>query len=162
MKKTMSRGLAVLLYNQMATMAFGHLNEETLEAVMDNFVNLSKVAEHYQKLMEEMGKRLFEGVDKQKVEDYNAMAQKASADEMKAAFPDLFALVSKQNTVDASLQSKEIEVELTPVDKKEFVKGVLKGKPSLATAVFDFFEPMYKEEEKVENTDFSELDELLK
>ena len=164
MRKTINRGLAVILYNQMATMAFGHLSEETLEAVMDNFVSLGKVAEHYQKLMEELSKRLYEGIDDSMKSDYNEMAKKATAEELEAAFPKLFKLVQKQNAIDASLRSKDVGVELALVDKKEFVKGVLKGKPSLATVVFDLFEPMFKEEEKKEDekVDFSELDALLK
>ena len=163
MKKKMSRGLVIVLYNQMATMAFGHLEEETLEIVMDNFMNLGKEVEHYNKMTSEMGKRLYDGVDKKQIEDYNAMARKATAEEMEAAFPAIFPLVKKQNIVDASLREKQVEVELTPVDRKEFVKGVLKGNPKIATAVFDLFEPMFKAEPKEDaKEDFSELDALMK
>lgn len=162
MKKTITRGQAIILYNQMATMAFGHLAEDMLESAMANFLELGKVVEPYTKMVEELGKRLFDGIDEQTIRDYNALSQKAERDAVKAAFPELYELVQKQNKVDAALRAKEIEVELVEVDKKEFVKGILKAKPTIANIVFDLFEPMFKEEKKAETTDFSELDDLMK
>ena len=161
MKTTMNRGFAIVLHNQMAQMSFGHLEEEMLEAVMDNFVKLGKEAEHYHKMVSEMGKRLYEGIDKQVLEDFNAMAQKASEEELNAAFPEIFKLAKKQRSVEASLNAKEIEIELSPVDKKAFVVGVTKGNPRMTAAIFDLFTPMYKQEEKAQE-DFSELDALMK
>lgn len=162
MKKTITRGQAILIYNRMATMAFGSLSEEMLEAVMGNFLELGKVVEPYVKMAEELGKRLFEGIDEQTIKDYNALSEKGDVEAVKAAFPKLFELVQKQNKVDAALRAKEIEVELAEVEKKDFIKGVLKENPKTPMLLFDLFEPMYKAEKKAETTDFSELDELMK
>lgn len=162
MKKTITRGQAIILYNQMATMAFGHLSEEMLEGAMANFLELGKVVEPYTKMADELGKRLFEGIDEKTINDYNALSQKSDAETVKAAFPELFELVQKQHKVDNALKAKEVEIELVELDKKEFVKGVLKAKPTIANIVFDLFAPMFKDEKKEEAADFSELDELMK
>jgi hypothetical protein len=75
---------------------------------------------------------------------------------------DLWELLQKQNKVEASLLNKDVEVELTEIDRKTFIKAVLKGKPDIAMAEFDLFADMYVAEEKEETAeDFSELDELL-
>lgn len=165
MKKTITRGHALILSNQMATMPFGYLADDIIEALMNNLVNLNKVASQYSKLMEELSKRLYDGLDQNLLSEYNAKAAKATAEEMQAEYPDLYALVQKQNNIDVSLKNKEVEIEFTPIDKSEFIKGVLKGKPTIAMGVFDIFEPMYKEDKNAKKTedvaDFSELDELM-
>lgn len=158
MKKTMSREVAVILYNIMAKMNFSHLSEETLEVVMNNYMAFCKEAEHCTKMVEELRKRILEGVDEQTLNDYNAKAQEATAEELEKAFPSLYPLVVKFNKVYASIYAKDVEIELTEVDKTEFVKGVMKGTPNITANILNNFEIMYKKEEQ----DFSELDELLK
>ena len=154
--------MAAVLYNQMAAMAFGHFSEEILNAVMDNFINLGKEAEQFQRLIAELNKRLFEGVDKKKIEEYNSATKEMSREEVQTAYPEIFPLVQKQKKVIESLRDKMIEVELTLVDKKEFVKGVLLGNPDIKAGVFNAFSVMFTEDEQEKSRlDMSELDELM-
>lgn len=160
MKKTIKRGVAAILYNIMAKMSFGQLKEDTLEVVMDNFMAFGKIAEHYQKMLEEMNKRILDGIDEKTIKDYNAMAEKSTEEEMEKAFPTIYPLVLKQKKVSEAIFDKEVEIELTEVDRKEFCKAVIKGTPNLTVGVLDNFAIMFKEGEKKEE-DFSELDELM-
>ena len=158
MKKTMSREVAVILYNLMAKMNFSHLSEETLEVVMSNYMALGKEAEHCTKMVDELRKRLFDGVDEAELKEYGEKSQEMNEAELEKAFPAIFPLAIKFNKVYASIYSKDVEVEITEVDKSEFVKGVTKGTPNLVAGILNNFEIMYKKEED----DFSELDDLLK
>jgi hypothetical protein len=75
---------------------------------------------------------------------------------------EFYALYIKHLNVLAKLISKEIEIDITEVEKDAFISGVVKGKKDAPIhEIVAFFAPMFKEEEKKE-TDFSELDELLK
>ena len=50
------RHIAVMMYQQLGTMALGHLENETLESVIDNFNAFRKVAEDFDTLKEELHK----------------------------------------------------------------------------------------------------------
>ena len=158
MKKTMSREVAVILYNLMAKMNFSHLSEETLEVVMSNYMALGKEAEHCTKMVDELRKRLFDGVDESELKEYGEKAQEMKESELEKAFPTIYPLAIKFNKVYASIYSKEVDVEIAEVDKAEFVKGVMKGTQNMTASILNNFEIMYKKEEQ----DFSELDELMK
>ena len=159
MKKTIKRGQAAILYNLMAKMSFSHLSEETIEAVMDNFMTFGKVAETYQKMIEEMNKRLLDGIDKETLDAYNELAKVATNEELEKAYPTIYPIAKKQVKVGGAIFDKEVEIELTEVDKSEFVKGVMKGTPKLTAGILDNFGIMFKEEKKED--DFSELDALM-
>lgn len=159
MKKTMKRGQAAILYNLMAKMSFSHLSDETIEVVMDNFMALGKEAEHYQKMLDEMNKRLLDGIDEETLKAYNELAKDASNEELEKAYPTIYPIAKKQVKVGGAIFDKEVEIELTEVDKSEFVKGVMKGTPKLTAGILDNFGVMFKEEKKKD--DFSELDELM-
>ena len=172
MKKTITRGQAVSMHAVLGKMAFGHFNDETLEKMMNNFEQLGKVAESYRSLGTELHKRLFDTES----EEYKKFAPKADAAQrlegmakvkafalIKEEFPELFAIFERQAQVDANLRMKEVSVDLEEIDRKDFIKAIVKGRPDVEQNVFELFEPMYVEEQKEEvKEDFSELDELLK
>lgn len=157
MKKTMSRGAAATLYTMMTRMSFGHLSEETLAAVMDNFMEFGKVEEYCRKIVDELRKRMFKEVDDETIGKYNAMAANATEEEMAKAYPALYPLVMKFNRLHSAIYAKQVEVELNEVDKAEFVKAVAIGTPNLTVGILNHFGVMFKEEEQ----EFSELDELM-
>ena len=59
MKKTITRGQAVSMHGILANMAFGYLADDDLEKMMNNFEELTKLAESYKALNQELHKRLF-------------------------------------------------------------------------------------------------------
>lgn len=174
MKKTIKRGHALTMYEVLYKLSFSYLEDKELEAVMDNLMELEKVQNQFSKLIEELGKRLYGDHDKEQIEAFNAKMTEmqnlkeiekriAMLEEIKAEYPELYELLMKQNKVDASLREKDIEIELTEVDRKAFSKAVIKGNPKASYGLFDLFEPMYHtEENEAKETDFSELDELMK
>lgn len=127
---------------------------------MDNFMALGKVAEEYQKMTEEMNKRLLNGISEEAIKEYDEKAATSSREELEKAYPEIYSIVMKKMKVGNAILTKDVEIELTEVDKTEFVKGVTKGTPTITAGVFENFEIMFKQEEKEE--DFSELDELMK
>ena len=75
---------------------------------------------------------------------------------------EFYELYVKQLKVLTQLLYKEVEIDITEIDKDDFIAGVVKGKKDARVhEIVIFFAPMFKEEEARE-TDLSELDELLK
>ena len=162
-----------MMYQQIGTMALGHLNEDTLEAVIDNFNAFRKVAEDFDTLKEELSKRLYANVDESKKSTFFNLIAKYEAERdmerraeqwemMNRNFADLLPIYEKHLSVIVSLANKEVDVELTEVDEDDFIKGVVKGaKDAPVLDIRAAFAPMFKKAEKKDD-DFSELDELLK
>lgn len=168
-----TRNYAIEMFRRMGQMAFGHLSEETLEAVMNNMEALRAVSEQFDKLKEEMGKRLYEGVEKEKLNAFFEILQKMQGKKneqlmeldklARETYPELYELRMKEVRVSLSLVAKEVEVDFKEIDGKEFKKAVLKAQPDTKLADFGWFEPMFKKEKAEDkNEDFSELDELMK
>lgn len=173
MKKTIKRGIVKAMYETLSQLPLGHLATDDLEKVMDNMYALLPIKENVQKLLEELNKRLFENESNEEIKEYDAiqtMIDNAQTIEKKASlikvrkekYPRIYELCTKQNKMFEVLLNKDVEVELNEIDKKTFIKAILKGNPNIPTAEFDLFEPMFIAEEKKETeTDFSELDELM-
>lgn len=185
--KKITRNEAISMFSMLGSMALGHLSEDTLGLVMDNFNECRKVQEEIVKLNEELTKRLYADVDEKRKEEFfkelsrmedlrnslNASRSKEEAEKilkdmkdisklLNDSYPDEKALNEKHSRVLFQLLAKEIEVELHEVNADEFIKGVVKGKKDAPIhEIRAAFAPMFKAEEKQE-TDFSELDELLK
>lgn len=170
--KTITRQHAIEMFRNIGAMALGHMDETTLSATLDNFDKFRKVQEDYQKLSEELAKRLYEGKDEEqknkffelvmKFERAETIEQKIEQEKaMKEAYPEFYELYAKQLRVLTQLLHKEIELDITEVDKDAFIAGVVKGKKDAPVhEIVGFFAPMFKEEEKKE-TDLSELDEYF-
>lgn len=171
--KKITRQHAIDMFRILGTMALGHMDEETLTATLDNFGKFRKVQEDYQKLAEELSKRLYEGTDEEGrkqffevVGHYETAKTREQKEQhlavMKNAYPDFHALYVKQIAVLTKMLVKEVEVDITEVDKDAFVKGIVKGKKDAPVSeIVAVFAPLFKEDEKQEKDDFSELDELL-
>ena len=170
--KKITRQHAIEMFRNLGAMALGHMDETTLSATLDNFDKFRKVQEDYQKLSEELAKRLYEGKDEEqknkffelviKFERAETIEQKIEQEKvMKETYTEFYELYAKQLRVLTQLLHKEIELDITEVDKDAFIAGVVKGKKDAPVhEIVGFFAPMFKEEEITES-DFSELDELL-
>lgn len=171
MKKTITRGQAVEMHGILAKMSFGYFNDTDLEKMMNNFAELGKVADSYIALNQELHKRLFDTES----EDYKKFAPKVDAAQrltgtarvkafgiIKEDYPGLFETLERQVKTDMKLKEKEVSVEIEEIDRKDFTKAIIKGRPDIEQEIFDIFEPLFPTEEKEEvKEDFSELDELL-
>ena len=171
--KKITRQHAIEMFRNLGAMALGHMDEITLSATIDNFDKCRKVQEDFQKLSEELAKRLYEGKDDEQKQKFFELVMKLERENeiekrieienaMKASYPEFHELYVKQLRVLTQMLYKEIEIDITEVDKDAFIKGIVNGKKDARVhEIVAFFAPMFKEEEKKE-TDLSELDELLK
>ena len=171
--KKITRQHAIELFRQIGAMALGHLDETTLSVVLDNFEKCRKVQEYYQKLSEELAKRLYDGKDEEgkkaffelvaKFEKEQDMDKKVEIEGMMKAHNEFYELYKKQIKVLTQLFFKEIDLDLTEVDKDAFIKGIVLGKKDVRVhEIVAFFAPMFKAEEaEAEKQDFSELDDML-
>ena len=170
--KKMTRQHAIEMFRNLGAMALGHMDEVTLSATLDNFDKCRKVQEDFQKLSEELAKRLYEGKDEEQKQNFFELVMKLEREKeiekrieienaMKETYPEFHELYVKQLRVLTQMLYKEIEVDITEVDKDAFIAGIVKGKKDAPVhEIVGFFAPMFKEEEKKE-TDFSELDEYF-
>lgn len=164
MEKTITRRHAIAMFQQLGQMALGHLNDSDIEKAMDNMAGLQNVAEQYSKLSEELHRRLFEGVEASRCEEYDRLIKEGDRDAMAivdSTYADIKALVIKKMNVMNNLEEKEISVELKILDRKAFTKAVLKAQPKTPQVAFNVLAPMFDGDAKPD-ADLSELDELLK
>ena len=168
--KKITRQYAISMYQNLGAMALGHMDETTLSAVLDNLDRFGKVQEDFQKLSQELAKRLYEGKDEEQKNAFFALVGKMESEkdiekrmeiekELKEC-PEFYELYIKHLNVLSKLLCKEIEMDITEVDKDAFIAGVVKGKKDAPVhEIVAFFAPMFKEEER--QTDLSELDEYF-
>ena len=170
--KKITRQHAIEMFRNLGAMALGHMDEVTLSATLDNFDKFRKVQEDFQKLSEELAKRLYEGKDEEQKQKFfelvmnfereNEIEKRIEIENAMKQNAEFYELYIKQLKVLTQMLYKEIEIDITEVDKDAFIKGVVNGKRDARVHdIVAFFAPMFKEEEKKE-TDLSELDELLK
>lgn len=173
MKKTVTRGHAIWMYNHLSKMSFCYFNEEDLEKMMDNYAAINSIVEDYNNLNIELRKRLYGDLDSNKIDEFNTALTKAkkiknleekivALKTVETSYPELYTLLNKQLRVSESLKTKEVEIDINPIDKDSFMRAAIKAKADIPQKDYDLFAPLYtnKEEERV--NDFSELDELLK
>ena len=170
--KKITRNYAISMFQNLGAMALGHMDDTTLSATLDNFDKFRQVQEDFQKLSQELAKRLYEGKDEEqkqkffelvvKFEKAETLEQKVEQEKaMKETYPEFYELYAKQLRVLTQLLHKEIELDITEVDKDAFIAAIVKGKKDAPVhEIVAFFAPMFKEEEKVA-TDLSELDEYF-
>lgn len=170
--KTITRSKAIQMFINLGNLPLGHLDETTLSATLDNFEKLRKVQEDYQHLAEELRKRLYEGVDEERmtsffslVEKYEPERNQEKRDEylkmMKDSYAELYPIYEKHLMVLEKLSAKEIDVDFSIIDRTAFMKGIAQSSNGVYLHnLTSVFEPMLTEEEV--KTDLSELDDLLK
>lgn len=161
MKKTITRFQAQKMLEQLAGMALGYLPSEELEAVMDNFDVLKAETEKLEKMKAELAKRIYQGKDEKRLQDFFEAVQKDDNEAIQKDYADLLPLRNKEIEVIVSLYNKTVEMDIKELDGKEFRKAVLKAQPNTKQAVFEILTPLFKADEKPQD-DFSELDEFLK
>lgn len=171
--KTITRHHAIGMYRQLGVMALGHMDDATLSAVLDNFDKFRQEQENFQKLSQELAKRLYEGKDEEKkkqffelvvkFENSETLEQKIEQEKvMEAVYPEFFELHTKQHRVVSQMLRKEIEIDITEIDRDAFITGIVKGKKDAPLhEIVALFAPMFKEEAE-RTTDLSELDEYFK
>lgn len=149
------------MLEQLGGMALGYLPSEELEAVMDNFDILKAETEKLEKMKAELAKRIYQGVDEKRLQDFFEAIQKNDNEAIQKDYADLLPLRNKEIEVIVSIYNKAVDMDIKELDGKEFRKAVLKAQPNTKQAAFEILTPLFKAKEKPQD-DFSELDEFLK
>ena len=149
------------MLEQLGGMALGYLPSEELEAVMDSFDILKAETEKLEKMKAELAKRIYQGKDEKRLQDFFEAIQKNDNEAIQKDCADLLPLRNKEVEVIVSLYNKAVDMDIKELDGKEFRKAVLKAQPTTKQAVFEILTPLFKADEKPQD-DFSELDKLLK
>lgn len=156
--KTITRRNAIAILRRLGVMALGHLDDASLASMIDNIAALEAVARQKNALEMELHKRLFEGVSIDRCKEYDKLMETGDIESVDNYYSDIKAIVERKINAMEKVLAKEVEVDITPVDKASFVKAVLKAQPSTPQAVFASISLIFGEEDA--ETDFSELDEL--
>ena len=161
--KTITRFQAQKMLDALGGMALGHLATEQLEATIDNFDILKAEIDKLNALKTELGKRLYQDVEQERLQKFFEAVQQNDTDALDKDYADLLPLRVKEVQVIINLYNKVIDLDLKDVDSKDFRKAVIKAQPDTKQDAFDVLAPMFKAEEVKEvNPDYSELEELLK
>lgn len=161
--KTITRFQAQKMLDVLGGMALGHLTTEQLEAVIDNFDILKSEIDKLNALKTELGKRIYQDVEQERLQKFFETIQKNDTDTLDKDYADLIPLRVKEVQVIINLYNKAIDIDLKEVDSKDFRKAIIKAQPDTKQDAFDALTPMFKAEEvKEEKPDYSELEELLK
>lgn len=142
-------------------MALGHLASETLEKVLDNIDVLKAEVHKVESLKAELVKRVYQGVSEDRLEAFFIALRKGNTELLDAEFIDLYPLRERELEVVVNIYNKVVDLDVKQIDGKEFRKAVMNAQPDILLTSFDVLNPMFAIEDAPE-TDFSELDELLK
>lgn len=147
------------MYNNLSTLTLGKLNADLLGKVMLNMEVLGEEVEKFDKLMQEVKKRLTVGIEEARIHEYDDAAKKGESEEiLKAKYPDLVDVSEKVVKIQDSLSIKDIEVDVELMNRNEFTREIILHNPTVKYALLALFTPLYFEVD----ADFAELDELMK
>lgn len=181
-----TRRQAVGIYSALCNIAIGHLDDECLDAVMDNISALGKVHCDLLHLNEELNRRLYEGIDEKRKESCFTLIREAEdmrsrlkgarngedagriiteidsfLADVRSRFPDVWDMYEKHTRAYERLLEKEVEIEIALMDEERFTKGIVKGRKDIPVSeVHRVFAPLFAER-KVAETDLSELDDII-
>lgn len=158
MKVAITRNQAIWMNERLSSMNFGHFDRRDLEKMVANDGAIRRVVEDYKKMITEMQKRLYDGIERQTIKAFNKTIRE-SATKAELQYPELYALFEKQRGVDMSLRMKVVEIELELIDRESFIKAAILGKADIPQGAYAMFAPMFVEEKAAD--DFAELDELM-
>jgi hypothetical protein len=158
----LTRQQATMMFDKLGIMALGHLPEEMIEVVINNYNALGKVASDLRTLNEELHKRMYEGMSEADVNGMFRLIVSGRMAEAKVKYPELWPIFVKHNRLSEKLSTKEVEVEIEKVDADAFIKGILRGKKDAPIIeIKEVFAPMF--EVRFDNEcDMSELEEIMK
>lgn len=168
----MKRNQAITMYQAILTIKLDKMSEEMTEAILANTLAVAEVNDSLSKAQEELRKRTIETIDKERLSAYDELITKANAMEgpKRAAiravindnYKDIILQAERlQKALNAYLE-KDVKVELTEVDHKDFLKAVKESEQTVTPLTVTRLAPMFKGyAETKAKVDMDEIDELL-
>lgn len=160
------------MYQAILSIKLNKMSEEMTDAILANTLACAEVNDALAKAQEELRKRTIETIDKERLTAYDELITKANA--LEGAKRAAIQAVINDNYKDVITQSerltkalnawleKDVKVELTEVDRKDFLKGVKESEQTVTPITMTRLAPMFKGYAEVRaEVDMDELDELL-
>lgn len=160
------------MYQAILNIKLNKMSDDMTEAILANTLACAEVNDALAKAQEELKKRTIETIDKERLSAYDELTTKMNALEgakrmavqavINDNYKDVIAQIERlQKALNAWLE-KEVDVELTKVEKGDFLKAVKESEQAITPMTIARLAPMFKDyaESKAE-VDEAEIDELL-
>lgn len=168
----MKRNQAITMYQAILSITLNKMSEEMTDAILANTLACAEVNDALAKAQEELRKRTIETIDKERLTAYDELITKANALEgakraaIQAVINDNYKdIITQSERLTKALNAwleKDVKVELTEVDRKDFLKGVKESEQTVTPLTMTRLAPMFKGYAEVRaEVDMDELDELL-
>lgn len=168
----MKRNTAITMYQAILSIKLNKMSDDMTDAILGNTLALSEVNNTLAKAQEELRKKTIETIDRERLTAYDELTTKMNALEgiKKSAvqavindnYKDVQGQLKRLNKALEKWLDKDISVELTQVDRKEFCKACRETEQNITPATMQVLAPMFKGyvEPKTE-VDDAEIRELL-
>ena len=168
----MKRNTVIAMYQAVLGIKINKMSEEMTDAILANTLACAEVNDALAKAQEELRKRTIETIDKERLTAYDELITKANALEgakraaIQAVINDNYKdIITQSERLTKALNAwleKDVKVELTEVDRKDFLKGVKESEQTVTPLTMTRLAPMFKGYAEVRaEVDMDELDELL-
>lgn len=160
------------MYQAILSIKLNKMSEEMTDAILANTLACAEVNDALAKAQEELRKRTIETIDKERLTAYDELITKANALEgakraaIQAVINDNYKdIITQSGRLTKALNAwleKDVKVELTEVDRKDFLKGVKESEQTVTPITMTRLAPMFKGYAEVRaEVDMNEIDELL-
>lgn len=168
----MKRNNAITMYQAILNIKLNKMSEDMTDAILANTLACAEVNDALAKAQEELRKRTIETIDRERLTAYDELITKANALEgakraaIQAVINDNYKdIITQQERFSKALNAwleKDVKVELTEVDRKDFLKAVKESEQTVTPITMTRLAPMFKGYAEVRaEVDMDELDELL-
>lgn len=169
----MKRNQAITMYQAILNIKLNKMSEEMTDAILANTLATAEVNDAFAKAQEELRKRTIETIDRERLTAYDELITKANALEgskraaIQAVISDNYKdIITQQERLSKALNAwleKDVTVELTEVDRKDFLKAVKESEQTVTPITMTRLAPMFMGHADVKTeVDMNEIDELLK
>ena len=169
----MKRNQAITMYQTLLSIKLDKMSEDMTDAILANTLACAEVNDALAKAQEELRKRTIETIDRERLTAYDELITKANALEgakraaIQAVINDNYKdIITQSERLSKALNAwleKDVKVELTEVDRKDFLKAMKESEQTVTPITMTRLAPMFNGYADVKaEVDMDELDELLK
>lgn len=168
----MKRNTAIAMYQAVLGIKLNKMSDDMTDAILGNTLALSEVNSTLGNAQEELRKKTVETIDKERLTAYDELTTKMNALEgikrsavqavLNDNYKDVQTQLKRLNKALDKWLDKDVSMELTQVDRKEFCKACREAEQNITPATMQVLAPMFKgyTEPKTE-VDDAEIAELL-
>lgn len=168
----MKRSEAILVYNTLLGINMNKMPDDMIDAILVDTLALSEIAYAADKAREELHRRVFDAIPKERREAYDDILRKAEAHEgqkraavlamLKDNYPDIDSARRRFNRAVEAYLDKKVSVEIEQIDRSEFVKACRDSNQPVTPLMMERIAPIFNGyNERTAEVDSEELRALL-